>query len=79
MIMRGRTALKIVRRIREQPELQTSYAPVTVRRALCTVYRRKRYMSWIKTHVRIRFDNRTAVQMPDRTLCFILNEEFDTL
>lgn len=79
MTMKERTALKIVRRIQKRPELQISYAPSTIIRALHTVYHRKRLMSWVKSHVRLRLADRTAVQMPDRTFCFMLNEEFDAL
>lgn len=77
--MKGRTALKIVRRIQECPELLRSYNRGTVERAVNTVYRRKRLVTWMKSHVRLRLGDRTAVMMPDGTFSFILNEDFDRL
>lgn len=77
--MKGRTALKIIRSIQEQPGLLRCYPRRTVKQALSTVYRAKRFASWIKSHVRIRFADRTAIKMPDRTYCFMLNEDFDKL
>lgn len=77
--MKGRTALKIIRSVQERPELLRHYPRHTVRQAVSTVYRGKRFASWIKSHVRIRFADRTAVKMPDRTYCFILNDYFDKL
>ena len=78
-MMRGRIALKIVRRIQERPELLHSYNRITVERAVNTVYCKKRLKRWIKSHVKFRLADRTAVMMPDRTFSFILNEYFDTL
>lgn len=78
-MMRGRIALKIVRRIQERPELLHSYNRRTVERAVNTVYCKKRLKRWIKFHVRLRLADRTVVMMPDRTFSFILNEYFDTL
>lgn len=77
--MKGRTALKIVRRIQERPELLRSYNRGTVERAVNTVYRRKRLVAWMKSHVQIRLGDRTAVMMPDGTFSFILNKDFDRL
>lgn len=78
-MMRGRIALKIVRRIQERPELLHSYNRRTVERAVNTVYCKKRLKRWIKSHMRLRLADRTTVMMPDRTFGFILNEYFDTL
>ena len=77
--MKSRTALKIIRSIQAAPELLQRYPRHTVKQALSTVYRAKRFASWVKSHVRIRLADRTAVKMPDRTYCFILNEDFDKL
>lgn len=77
--MKGRTALKIIRSIQEQPELLRCYPRHTIKQVLSTVYRAKRLAAWIKTHVRIRFADRTAVKMPDGTYAFMLNEDFDKL
>lgn len=77
--MKGRTALKIVRRIQERPELFHFYNRRTVERAVNTVYCRNRLASWIKSHVRLRLGDRTAVMMPDGTFSFILNKDFDRL
>lgn len=78
-MMRGRIALKIVRRIQERPELLHSYNRRTVECAVNTVYRRNRLASWMKSHVRLRLGDRTVVMMPDRTFSFVLNEYFDKL
>lgn len=78
-MMRGRIALKIVRRIQKRPESLYSYNRITVERAVNTVYCRNRLTSWMKSHVRLRLGDRTVVMMPDRTFSFILNEYFDTL
>ncbi len=76
--MKGRIALKIIRGIQEH-ELMLFYPQSTVKRAVHTVYRGKRLERWIKSHVRIRFADRTAIKMPDGTYAFMLNEDFDML
>ena len=77
--MKGRTALKIIRSIQEQPELLRHYPRHTVKQAVSTVYRERRLASWIRSHARIRFADRTAVKMPDGTHAFMLNKDFDRL
>lgn len=77
--MKARIALKIVRHIQERPELFHSYNRRTVARAVNTVYCRNRLTSWIKSHVRLRLGDRTAVKMPNGTYAFMLNEDFDRL
>lgn len=77
--MKGRTALKIIRGIQEHPDLLLFYPQSTVKQAVHTVYRGKRLETWIKSHVRIRFKDSTAIKMPDGTYGLMLNKDFDRL